>query len=314
VTEDDDPRTKALGQRQIYNMHRPEVHDVLRRWRGVADGYTPQRVLVGETWELDPAALAAFYGPQQDELHLAFNFPFALSPLDVERLRPIVDETEAQIGARGWPVWTASNHDIGRLATRWCAGDERKVRCALMLLISLRGTPFLYAGDEIGLQDRSVAREDLRDPVGLRHWPDNPGRDGGRTPMPWSSAPGGGFTAAGVRPWLPLGDAASCNVADQRRDEGSVLHLTRSLTALRREMHDLRRGSYETLPGSDGLWVWRRGSDVTVAINLSDRGTTVDAPSGLVVRVATDPDRAGERVDGRLLLRPWEGAILTPPV
>ena len=308
ATPDDPDRVRRLGQRQIYNMHRPEVHDVLRRWRRIADGYDPPRILVGETWEHDVAVLATYYGAQEDELHLAFNFPFALADLDADALRGVVEATESQIGMRGWPVWTASNHDIGRFTTRWCDGDERKARCALTLLLTLRGTPFLYAGDEIALPDGEVERDELRDPVGIRGWPADRGRDGGRTPMPWT-ADGGGFTEPGVRPWLPARTPPDRSVAAQRDDPSSTLSFVRRLISRRRDSDDLRAGAYETLPSPPGTWIYRRGRSTIVALNLSDHRQRVAAQDlEVVASTGDEPVRAPH---GDVDLGPWEAVVLS---
>jgi alpha-glucosidase len=310
ATEDDPPWVCAFGQRHVYNLNRPEVHDVLRRWRRIADAYEPRRVLVGETWAPDLADLAAYYGKENDELHLAFNFAFVFSPLNESTMGPIVEETEKHLAGLGWPAWTASNHDVGRSASRWCSGDERKARCALMLLFGLHGTPFLYYGDEIGLPDVPVPREDLRDLVGIRQWPANPGRDACRTPMPWTAEDGAGFTRPGVRPWLPFGPARP-NVEDQRDDPASVLSLCRSLIDLRRRTVDLQLGAYRRLASPPGTWVWRRGDRHVVALNLSDQAASLEAADDGKVLVGTDPDRAGKRIDGEVPLGPWEGLVLS---
>jgi alpha-glucosidase len=309
ITEDDHPRIRELGQRQVYNMHRPEVHDVLRRWRSIANGYHAQRILIGETWTVDLPGLSAYYGTNADELHLAFNFAFATAPFDVDALRPVVEQTERLLAGRGWPLWTASNHDIGRLAARWCAGDERRVRAALLLLLTLRGTPFLYFGDELGLGDGVPTREQLRDPVGIRHWPSNPGRDGGRTPMPWTSGDGAGFTRPGVRPWLPIAQPTTGSVGAQRDRPGSILCLVRDLIERRRERPDLARGGYRTIDSPPGSWAFARGERTAVALAFGDRECSLDLPSGSVL-TATDPGRVGERTGPRVRLRPWEGILL----
>ena len=306
----DSPLVSSHGQRLIYNLNRPEVHDVFRRWRRFADDYEPRRILIGETWAPDLAALAAYYGSEDDELHLAFNFAFVFGRLDADELALIVEETEKGLAALGWPAWMGSNHDVTRLASRWCGGGERKVRCALMLLLCLHGTPFLYYGDEIGLPNVPVAREDLRDVVGLREWPANPGRDVSRTPMPWSAEEGAGFTRHGVRPWLPFGPPRP-NVEDQRDDPASVLSLCRSLIHLRRTTADLRLGAYQRVASPPGTWAWRRGDRHVIALNLSDGCVSLDPESRGTVLVGTDPDRAGEHIDGQLPLGPWEGLILS---
>jgi alpha-glucosidase len=307
VTDDDHPRVRALGQRQIYNMHRPEVHDVLRRWRTVADAYDPERILVGETWAVDLEALPAYYGTN-DELHLAFNFALTTDDIDARSLRGVVERTEALLAGRGWPVWTASNHDIGRLATRWCGGDERKIRAALLMLLTLRGTPFLYAGDELGLPDAVLTREQLRDPVGIRNWPTNPGRDGCRTPMPWTDAAGAGFTAPDVDPWLPIVRPAGGSVERQRDDPSSILSMTRALIALRRTHPDVARGAYTSIPTPDDIWAYRRGDRIVVVVSLGDTGCTV--PASGTVAAATEPARVGERVEGDVRIGAWEGVVV----
>src|SRR6185436_575224 len=132
-----------------------------------------------------------------------------------------------KLPATSWPVYTGSNHDAGRLATRWAGGDPERARVALMMLLTQRGTPFLYYGDEIGLPDVVLDPAVALDPVPHRTGDPGRNRDTCRTPMPWSDEPGGGFTEPGAEPWLPLGDTAAHNVAGQRDDRDSTLYLTR---------------------------------------------------------------------------------------
>ena len=115
-------------------------------------------------------------------------------------------------------MWTGSNHDMSRFATRWAGGDAARTRVALLMLLSLRGTPVLYQGDEIGQPDTDVPHDLMRDPLGVLYWPAYAGRDAMRTPMQWRDAPGGGFTDPGAEPWLPFGDLAASNVEAQRGD------------------------------------------------------------------------------------------------
>jgi alpha-glucosidase len=178
-----------------------------------------------------------------------------------------------------------------------------------MLLLTLRGTPILYYGDEIGMAEVALTREDLLDPVGIRGWPEEPGRDPCRTPMRWTSDPGAGFTGEGVRSWLPIGDAGAANVADQRSDPGSILHLVRDLIALRRDTPDLRSGPAADAEAPEGVWAWRRGSGTLVALNLSDVATETPVPSGTIL-IGTDRRRDGEAVAEALRLEPWEGGVL----
>jgi alpha-glucosidase len=227
------------------------------------------------------------------------------SDLDAGQLRAIVEAVEEKLPAGAWPVWTGSNHDAGRLATRWAGGDEAKARAALLMLLTLRGTPFLYYGDEIALEEADLDPATALDPVARRTGDPERNRDRFRTPMPWTAEPGAGFTSGGVRPWLPFGDLAR-NVAAQREDPTSTLHLVRDLIALRRERADLRDGEYETLPAPDGAWAWRRGAGTAVALNLSDAPVTIDLAGGVLI--GSDRGRDGEPFDGALA--PWHGVVL----
>ncbi len=309
TTDDDHPMIRRLGQRPVHNMNRPEVHEIYRRWRRVADSYGPGRLLVGETWVFGLDRLAAFYGAGSDQLDLGLNFPLVFSALDADELGTVVEDTERLLPSGSWPAWTGSNHDAGRFPTRWCGGDPARVRCALVVLLSLRGTAFLYYGDEIGMPDVPVPRERLRDPVGIAGWPREPGRDPARTPMQWSGGPGAGFTRAGVEPWLPLGNAAACNVEAQEGDPGSILHLARDLIRLRASTA-LGTAPYRTMFLELGLWVWERG-DLTVAANLSRERKEVSLP-GTRVLISSGRSRDGERLGPRTALEPWEAMVLAP--
>ena len=262
----------------------PETHRVLRRWRALADAYDPPRVLVGETWVFDLARLATFYGTGTDELHLAFNFPFVFAGLEGDALPRVVAETELALPAAAWPVWTLSNHDVVRFPTRICAGDERKIRTALLILFGLRGTPVLYYGDELGMPQTEIPPDrvlDVRD------------RDGARTPMPWGDVDW-------HKPWLPLGDAVR-SVAEQRQDPGSVLTFCRELIALRRARPELAAGGYEPVETRQGVWVWRRGDSIAVAANLSPDRVEVDVGGRVLLSTSGSDDPA--------VLDPW-GAVL----
>jgi alpha-glucosidase len=309
ATPDDHQLVRDRGFRQVFSMNRPEVHDVLRRWRSLSSRQDPERILVGETYVLDLDHLIPFYGGGEDELHLAFNFIFVHAPLSADALRTVVEGMEEKLPARAWPVYTGSNHDAGRLATRWADGDERRARAALTMLLTLRGTPFLYYGDEIGLTDVPLDPATALDPVPHRTGNPDRNRDQCRTPMQWSGEPGAGFTAPDAEPWLPFGDYAARNVADQRADRGSTLHLVRDLIALRRERAELRSGDYETLPAPDGTWAYRRGDSLVVALNLSAEPVNVDDVRGEIL-IATARDRDGAHVDGALELGPWEAAVV----
>jgi alpha-glucosidase len=179
------------------------------------------------------------------------------------------------------------------------------------MLLTLRGTPVLYQGDEIGLTDVELSHDEILDPVGLRFWPAYKGRDPERTPMPWDAGVNGGFTTPDATPWLPMGDPAPANVADQRHDPHSVLGCVRRMIAVRRRSDDLRSGRYASVASPDGTWVWRRGGDTVVALNLSDETIEI----GLLwsdhrVAVGTEAGREGTKVGHSVNLAPWEGVVL----
>jgi alpha-glucosidase len=264
----------------------PEIHDVLRRWRTLAGMYTPERVLLGETWVMEIEQLAAFYGSGSDELHMAFNFPFAFAGLDARALADIVGRSEQLLPGDAWPVWTLSNHDIARFPTRLCDGDDAKIRCALLMLLALRGTPVLYYGDELGMQQVAIPSErvvDVHD------------RDGARTPMPWGDV-------EWRNPWLPQGSTTT-TVREQEGDPLSLLSFTRELVALRRVHDALITAPYVQLDAPAGVWAWRRGDGTVVAVNLSDDDAQVNFGGEVLLSTA----RGG---DARKLAA-WEGFVLS---
>jgi alpha-glucosidase len=309
ATEDDPIDQQFMGVRSVYNTDRPEAHDIVKRWRVIADAYEPERLLIGETYVDDISVLAQFYGNGHDELHGGFNFVFIHGPLDAAAMRAVVEEVEAKLPPGAWPIWAGSNHDVSRLATRWAGGDPAKVKVALLLVLTLRGTPFLYQGDEIGLTDGPIEREDVRDRVGARFWPYYKGRDPERTPMPWSGGPGGGFTEPGVTTWLPMADPSACNVADQEGDPASVLELCRRVIATRAGDDDLALGDYGSLPSPEGTWAFRRGAATTVLVNMSDAPAAFGDVRGTVA-VCTDPALEGSVAEGALTLGAWTGVVV----
>ena len=298
---DDDPWAKRYGQPAVYNANRPEVHDIYRRWRRVAEEYEPARLFVGEVWVWDPAGWAAYFGDAKDELQLLFHFRVLDAPFDLG-LRDVVRDIEAALPEGGLPALAGSNHDVVRFPTRWCDGDEARIRLALLALLTLRGTPFVYYGDEIGMQNAHVPDERVRDVA-------SPSRDPARTPMQWADAPGAGFTDPGIEPWLPFGDLSRSNVEAQREDADSILRFCRDVIAFRRESDDLRRGNYRELPAPDGVWAWRRGERTTVAINFGAEDAVLSDCGG-VIALSTDRRRNGERAEDGVRLRPQEGVIV----
>jgi alpha-glucosidase len=301
---------RLLGQQPVYSGNGEGVHQILRDWRELAEGYRQPRLLLGETMVYTAKRLAMFYG-HDDELQLGFDFPFWQAPFRSSALRRIVAEVEAALPEGAWPAWAASNHDIARAASRWAHGNEAKARLALTMILTLRGTPVLYYGEELGMTDTHVPRWRYRDEAGKRFWPLFAGRDRERTPMVWDDSEAAGFTKPGVTPWLPIGSRRR-NVENQRGKPDSTLDLTRRLIALRQSSDDLRRGDYRDMSRDKRVWAYQRGEATIVILNMSSRAVTFGtAPARQ--RFSTRGALAHLRgtAHSQWQLAPWEGIILS---
>ncbi len=297
---------------QVHNMYQDDNHAVMREIRAVLDAYD-DRCAIGELWGPLPD-WARYYGEHGDELHLPFNFRL-MDGMSWEalRLRASVDALEAALPDFAWPNYVLGNHDRTRLATRF---GRRAVRVAAMLLLTLRGTPTLYYGDEIGMEDVPIPREKIQDPQG-RNLDPSRSRDACRTPLQWDAAPNVGFSPEGVETWLPAAaDYAERNVAAQLSDPASLLTLYRRLLHLRRETPALYGGSYRPLDvnGQD-VYAYVREADgarYLVALNFAAEPRTVVIPGERqgVVALSTHLDREGAVSLDALQLRADEGVIV----
>lgn len=305
-----------LGQVHEHDENHADIHAFLKRIRNVVDAY-PERMTVGEVAlaHPDPAVVAGYYG-EADQLHLAFSFSFLHQPWSAQRLRHEIQQFSALVPDGAWPCWVLSNHDVPRHATRYehPTLGEARARLAAALLLTLRGTPFLYYGEEIGMRNVPIPEDRLQDPLA---WTIHPkiARDPERTPMPWNDGPGGGFTRG--EPWLPLGeDFAHRNVDRQRSEAGSILQLYRELLALRRATPALERGDMRWLPAPDDVLAYERRegpSRALVALNLGETSSEVALPAGRVLRgLCTGPGAALPSRADRVGLGPCEGVVLVP--
>jgi alpha-glucosidase len=287
----------------------PEVHEILRRFRRTLDSYD-DRMAVGEVYLLDLVRLARYYGSGQDEFHLAHNFVFQAQPWKAEAFRAVVDEFSGLLPRGAWPAWMLSNHDVSRIASRYDEGGngQARARVAAMLLLTLRGTPFLYMGDEIGQADGEIPPDRVVDVDG---------RDPERTPVQWDASPGAGFTTG--EPWLPVGpEAPRVNAAAERDDPASMLSLYRRLVWYRKGSPALHGGEYRSLPDAPGgcyAYV-RTVADERLLVALNFTGQELDYQVGEQDRgrleLSTDPARpAGEELSLRpLRLGPDEGVVV----
>ncbi len=296
-----------------YSKDRPEALDVARMMRELTDAY-PERVLIGEVYHPDVHFWASFYGDHPGSgLHLPFNFRLLLAPWKASAIRDVVDEVEGALPAWGWPNNVLGSHDVGRLASRV---GPAQARVAALLLLTLRGTPTLYYGDELGMGDVPVPEERVRDPYGKRV----PGasRDPCRTPMQWDAGPRAGFSPPkSTVPWLPLaGDYAEVNVAHALGDPGSMLNLYRRLLAYRRYSPALRCGEYRPVEGTpEAIFAYTRRAGehvVLVALNFSEQEQHLALPAlgeGTVV-LSTRLDRTGTEELADVVLRGDEGILV----
>ena len=238
-----------MFQMHCFDKSRPENLGFLRDLRRLLDGY-PSRAMVGEIGDDDGLARIAEYTAGNDKLHMAYSFDLLGSAHDAGFLYHTFDRFESIVGD-GWPSWALSNHDVGRVASRWACDQlpefERLAKLQLIaaLQMCLRGSPCIYQGDELGLPDAELAFEDLQDPYGISMWPEFKGRDACRTPMPWHrDASDLGFGSGQQRPWLPLSESHRKLAVDrQLNDPNSTLNFYRALLAWRKQIPVLQTGS-----------------------------------------------------------------------
>jgi alpha-glucosidase len=294
---------------QTYSSDQPEVHDVIAEMRRVVDEFQG-RVLIGEIY-LPIERLVAYYGRELGGVHLPFNFQLLDARWDAATIAAIIEKYEAALPPGAWPNWVLSNHDRPRIAARVGAAQAR---LATMLLLTLRGTPTLYYGDEIGIGHVDIPAERAQDPWGKREPGLGVGRDPSRTPMQWNADAVAGFSTCA--PWLPLThDFATRNVATMREDDTSILRLTRKLLHYRRANAALCTGSQRLLHASDDVLAYERlhgAGRHLVALNFCHDARRFTLPERLsgAIALSTHGDRSGERVDGELDLRGDEGVVM----
>ena len=284
------PGYNAFGDRNIqhkYTDDLPEIHEVFREIRQLADSYPDHPVLLSEADEPTITELSKMYGAHDDEIQLPMDFQIAdVNELSAPKFRKLFDDVENN-PAHGWPEYFFSNHDQARQWDRYGDGKNNEQIAKLMAMLELlpRATPQMYYGEEIGMRNTDPQRkEDVRDPVGVTGWPKDKGRDGERTPMQWTPAvPNAGFASPHVTPWLPIPPSArTVNVETESADSQSLLNFYKSLIKLRHTEPALLSGDYVTLNPADlNVFSFLRpapptgGRSVLVALNMSDRSQTV---------------------------------------
>ena len=290
----------------VYNTNRPEVHAIVADMRALLDSYGG-RLLIGETY-LPFDQLATYYGKDLKGAQLPFNFHLMQCAWTADAIAGIIKEYEAALPVGAWPNWVVGNHDQPRIATRI---GRAKSRIAAMLLLTLRGTPTMYYGDEIGMTDVVIPAAEVQDPAEKNEPGKGQGRDPERTPMQWDSSRMAGFTEG--TPWLRLAaDHDTVNVTTLSGQSDSVLSLYRALIGLRSSNAALNTGRVEKVSSDGKILSYDRFDEkerFAIAFNLSDGQEEAATAAGHIL-VSTHMDRSGEAVGSSVSLRAFEGVIV----
>jgi alpha-glucosidase len=321
-----DPKLK-----EEYQSNLPEVHDIMRAIRKIADGYAGDRVLIGETYLPNIAELDKWYGgSKHDELQLPMDFRVGmLNKLDAAQLRLNINEAETEISGNQ-PLFVFDNHDNVRSWDRYTVGitdpeaKQKIARIVATLLLTSKDAALMYDGEEIGMVTSTPTRkEDVKDPIGITGWPNEKGRDGERTPMQWTPGKNAGFSTAATT-WLPVAaDYKTVNVATEENDPNSLLNWHKKLIELRRmnpAMHDGDQVMTNTESASVLSYIRKGppgGASVVVAVNCTAQPQTVSLAEGVsgttVTTLATDaPELKATSSLGSVTLPPyasWIGSV-----
>ncbi|MFZ0015196.1 MAG: alpha-amylase family glycosyl hydrolase [Acidimicrobiia bacterium] len=294
----------------LYDFGHPDAHEIHRQLRIVTDSADRDILTVGEIHIFDLPEWASYYGENFDQLHMPFNFQLMTAEWNVPSLRAVIEAVLWNVPVGGWTNWTLGNHDEIRMATRL---PEGHVPLAALLLLSLRGSPFLYYGDELSMHQVAISEAKARDPWGESvEWLS---RDGARTPMQWNADDNAGFSPPATVPWLPIGPGyGTVNVASELDDPDSILNLYRRLLRLRKEHSALHLGSFLTHPSStDEVFAYRRESDtetMTVVLNFVEEPRSIEVGRGEIVFSTADRKRSG-RCRSEVALAPLEGIVIS---
>ena len=296
----------------VYSTDQPEMHDIIARMRKLLDQYQ-QRLMIAEIY-LPVNRLVTYYGTNaREEAHLPFNFMLISLPWDPKMLAANIDEYEGALPAEAWPNWVMGNHDQPRITSRI---GPQQARVAAILLLTLRGTPTLYYGDEIGMRDVPIPKDEIQDPQGLNMPDKNLSRDPERTPMLWDNSEQAGFTAG--KPWLRLDKTwMRDNVQVQRQDKYSMLNLYQRLIQLRQCEHSLMTGNYKPVFSDHQMLAYIRQKEGSAAflvvLNLTHRPCYF-APGTLHFKgqiiIDTFPEQEQAIVNDRIDLGGDEGLIV----
>lgn len=300
-------------QQQIYAMNYEGIHVVMKEIRKTLEEFGADKVAIGEVWL--PQEERVTYLGNNDELHMPFNFDLIgnfdwrkTQPFEAAKIQQSIEDYEAKLPEFGWPNYVVGNHDIPRIASR--LGNEARARVAAMLLLTLRGTPTIYMGEEIGMVNGTIPPEKIQDPQGIRIGAEHT-RDQCRTPMQWENSPYAGFSM--VEPWLPVNaDYLKRNAAALMEHPGSIWTLYHKLIQIRRAQPALTIGRYQTLEAPDDTFVYLRDhgeEKIVVMLSFTDEPRTVTLAQPGTILISTGLDRSGQ-ISGDVRLNGNEGIVV----
>ena len=296
----------------VYSTDQPEVHEIVKGMRKLLNTYS-EKVLIGEIY-LPIKQLVAYYGVNQQGAHLPFNFQLLILPWDAQKIAVAIDQYEGALPVDGWPNWVLSNHDKPRIASRV---GMQQAKVAAVMLLTLRGTPTIYYGDEIGIYDVPIPFDEIQDPQGLNMPDKNLSRDPARTPMQWDHSAYAGFST--IKPWLRVDKGYKRqNVKIQKDDPYSMLTLYSKLIQLRNKEPALHRGTYVPVFSNQQLIMYKREAEgcdsFLIALNLTARPASFKQEGETFltgeVMVATSPDAEGMSIGKEITLGGDEGLVI----
>jgi alpha-glucosidase len=308
----------AALQKHVYTRNRKRSVTIVTRIRQLLDQYK-NTAAIGEVYTLppgNPKTAARYLAHGHDGIHLAFDFSLIFSAWNANAYYKCIKTWYDSIPEGGWPCNVLSNHDLFRSIDRypWRRNREEKAKIAAALLLTMKGTPFIYYGEEIGMHNGIIRRNNIRDPLGKRYWPLFKGRDKARTPMQWNPEPGGGFTEG--TPWLPLNrDHRTRNVRKQEGERSSLLNHYRQLIKLRRSSEALQKGSWSPVTnGQQGLLAYFRTTEkerILVILNFTGRQKTFSLPEHTYGRILLSTHRSPEEYSyfQKMLISPFEATV-----
>lgn len=315
-----------LFQKHIHDRNQRETHGICREIRQIADGYPGERVLIGEIFTREAAVAASYQGNGTDELHLSFNMEMLYLKWNARSFVQALRRCYAVQPERGWPNITLSNHDQMRHASRLGLKNEKtqlaRMQIASMLLLTVRGTPFMYYGEEIGMTNTPIPKKELVDPTGITFWPLPVGRDGERTPMQWTDEITAGFTSPGTTPWLRVNpNRALVNVERQQKNPLSLWNWYRAMISLRKKYPALTAGAIAFLSdGNNSVIAYRRSihqerppttGEIDCYLNFAGSERSIILPAKARVLLGNQRIEKEYLEEGPLVLAPHEALLVT---